>query len=236
MLELAYKYSLECLKESLFEFISTNLLSFAKTEQLISLPHSIIYDIVESSQNTVRQEELFEMVYIWAENKATEKQKSDPNLNINEAIKEELSDILQFFKFKMINHGFVMKFVVSKSFLFSGAELCDILSESRRVVTFIDENGKMAKGVLDCDDNEKMFHIIQSKKNLKGPVWKVEEPLPSSKLIENDSIDWYLTYYKCDEDCYFMVKNRSVINHCDVSLLAELIAEDEFQHENCKIV
>uniref|UniRef100_A0AC34F9Z7 BTB domain-containing protein n=1 Tax=Panagrolaimus sp. ES5 TaxID=591445 RepID=A0AC34F9Z7_9BILA len=62
MLDLADKYRLKELKKSLHDFISKNLPGFLKCVECQSLQKSINYDIVKSNQNTVRQEELFEMV------------------------------------------------------------------------------------------------------------------------------------------------------------------------------
>uniref|UniRef100_A0A914Z374 BTB domain-containing protein n=1 Tax=Panagrolaimus superbus TaxID=310955 RepID=A0A914Z374_9BILA len=108
MLDLAYKYSLEDLKKSLLDFVSKNLSVFLKCDKFQDLSHSIVYDIIKSNKNTVRQEELFEMVFKRAEKQALEKQKSDENLNLNEAIKAELSVFLPFIKFQMMNHEFIM--------------------------------------------------------------------------------------------------------------------------------
>uniref|UniRef100_A0A914XXI3 BACK domain-containing protein n=1 Tax=Panagrolaimus superbus TaxID=310955 RepID=A0A914XXI3_9BILA len=118
MLDLAFKYSLEDLKKSLLDFVSKNLSVFLKCDKFQDLSHSIVYDIIKSNENTVRQEELFEMVFKRAEKQALEKQKSDKNLNEAiicflpfEMMKEELSVFLQFIKFHMMNHEFIMTFV-----------------------------------------------------------------------------------------------------------------------------
>lgn len=93
----------------------------------------------------------------------------------------------------------------------------------------------MAKGILNCSDNEKMFHIIQSKKDKRGYFWRVEEPLPSSKLIKSDRIDWYLTHCTFNGNV-FLIKRRHEITDFDISLLAEMIAEDGFKRDNSQIV
>uniref|UniRef100_A0AC34F028 BTB domain-containing protein n=1 Tax=Panagrolaimus sp. ES5 TaxID=591445 RepID=A0AC34F028_9BILA len=250
MLELAYKYSKEDLKQSLLAFISNNLSNFLKTEEFQSLPHFNVLDVVKSNQDTVIPEELFEAVFKRAEKQAMEKEQSDVDLNLNEAIKEELSDILPFFKFKSMKLEFLIKFVVSKSFLFSGNELSDILwarySESQYTVSFVDINGKIMKGALKCSDNERIFQIIQSKKYKSCITWQYAQkdfcwelqqhliPAPTSKLIKNDNIKWYLVLSNFGS--YIVVKQAIHLTQGDI-LLAELHAEHGFKcSTNCKIV
>uniref|UniRef100_A0A914Z9M1 BTB domain-containing protein n=1 Tax=Panagrolaimus superbus TaxID=310955 RepID=A0A914Z9M1_9BILA len=242
MLNLANKYFMEDLKKSLLDFISKNLPLFHTSDAFDDLSHSLFYEIVKSIQNTVRQEELFEMVFKRSEKQALEKQKSDKNLNLNEAIKEELSVFLPFIKFHLMNLEFIMIFVVSKSFfLFSGNELSNMLLKSRNVVTITDKNGKMMKGVLNCDNNEKISHMIQAKKNeiaTSGFYWTLDKSFkPSSKLVKNPSIKWYLVFcvnHKYDL-YYLVIRQIDTIEMGDI-ILAEMIAEDGFELKNCKIV
>uniref|UniRef100_A0AC34FTY5 BTB domain-containing protein n=1 Tax=Panagrolaimus sp. ES5 TaxID=591445 RepID=A0AC34FTY5_9BILA len=111
LLELTYKYSMESLKKHLLDFISRNLLTFIKLNEFQALPRSIIFDVVQSNQDTVIQEELFEAIYEWAENQAIEKQNHDANLNLNDAIKKQLTEVLPLIKFQKMKNEFLIKFV-----------------------------------------------------------------------------------------------------------------------------
>uniref|UniRef100_A0AC34GI35 Uncharacterized protein n=1 Tax=Panagrolaimus sp. ES5 TaxID=591445 RepID=A0AC34GI35_9BILA len=154
----------------------------------------------------------------------------------------------------MMKNEFLIKFVASKPFLFSGNELSDALwnryTEPPYTVSIIDENGKMMKGVLNCSDNEKMFQVFKSKRNEKlvqnncylfsghlcQPYWRLQQPLtplPKSNLITNDSISRYLVLD--DSNLLLYVKETVHLKQNDI-LLAELHAEDGFQLKNCKIV
>uniref|UniRef100_A0A914QMG3 BTB domain-containing protein n=1 Tax=Panagrolaimus davidi TaxID=227884 RepID=A0A914QMG3_9BILA len=252
MFELSYKYSLEDLKKSLFDFVSQNFLNFLHSEQFQALSYSVVYDIVKLNQSKLSQEKLFETVYKWAETKAIQEQKSDKNINLDETmfIKELLSNLLPFFRFQMMDYEFLAKFVVfpasemskfENSFLFSGNELSDILLEAQYLVTFIDENGKMAKCILDCADNDKMLSIIQSKKYEKQWWLKIDEsflPLPLANtdlLMKSKGFQFYLTWYPYGNDY-----NLGCIPPSDCwmqhRVMAKVYAEEGFERDSCKIV
>uniref|UniRef100_A0AC34FKA5 BTB domain-containing protein n=1 Tax=Panagrolaimus sp. ES5 TaxID=591445 RepID=A0AC34FKA5_9BILA len=58
--ELAYKHSMVYLKNSLLGFVSKNVLTFIGSLNFLNLQKAIVYDVVESNEDTLRQEELFE--------------------------------------------------------------------------------------------------------------------------------------------------------------------------------
>uniref|UniRef100_A0AC34FA69 BTB domain-containing protein n=1 Tax=Panagrolaimus sp. ES5 TaxID=591445 RepID=A0AC34FA69_9BILA len=184
-------------------------------------------------------------IFKWADNRTTEKQKIQGKLNVNKAIKEELSEFLPLFNFKKMNGDFFIKFVVKKSsFLFSSEELSNILWAQRypSEIRIVDGNGKSMKGELQCDDIDQVVKIIQSKKNIcctytashNYYYWATRQPKPStpSKLTKNDKIEWYLLY---DYEGDLAVKKQNELSDSDY-LLAELVAEYGFQiSTKCKI-
>uniref|UniRef100_A0AC35FYJ9 Uncharacterized protein n=2 Tax=Panagrolaimus sp. PS1159 TaxID=55785 RepID=A0AC35FYJ9_9BILA len=96
-------------------------------------------------------EEFFEAVFKWAEIQAMKKQKLDETLNVQETIKQDLAEMLQFFKFDQMSIEFLLKFIAKKaSFLFSLEELLENLSFARGkvCVRIYDRNGKIIKGFL----------------------------------------------------------------------------------------
>uniref|UniRef100_A0AC34FV76 BTB domain-containing protein n=1 Tax=Panagrolaimus sp. ES5 TaxID=591445 RepID=A0AC34FV76_9BILA len=242
MIEVANKYSLEKLKESVNRFVSQNLSTILKSEQIQGLEKSVVQYIVESSQEAARQDELFEAVYKWAEGRASEKLTNDINLNLNESIKEELSDFLPFINLQKMNAVFLIEFVVKKSFLFSGDELSDALSAQRKIVQIIDKKGNVMKGKLECDDFESFVRVILFQMDICSTrtttgyyYWKTKQPHPTvpNKLIKNDKIAWYLIY---DRDGDLAVKHRIQLVDNDDYLLAEMYAENEFEFScDCKI-
>uniref|UniRef100_A0AC34GNZ7 BTB domain-containing protein n=1 Tax=Panagrolaimus sp. ES5 TaxID=591445 RepID=A0AC34GNZ7_9BILA len=208
-LELANKYSLEGLKESINNYISKAL----------------------------RLEEMFEEAYKWAENRAMEKQKVDESLNMNEAIKKDLSDILPLINFKDMSEDFLLNFVVRKSFFCAGPELSDILDAARDkvYVRVFDINGKMMKGVLDCPDIDKVVDVIKSQKDICSNMYfwetRQEKPTAPSKLTINEKTEWLLVY---DIEGDLALRRPAGGNQTDY-ILAEMVAEDGFHPLKCKI-
>uniref|UniRef100_A0A914YST6 BTB domain-containing protein n=1 Tax=Panagrolaimus superbus TaxID=310955 RepID=A0A914YST6_9BILA len=239
LLELSNKYTMIQMKEVLKFFICKNLAAFIKSEDFLNLEKSDMKDVVAANQKALRLEEIFEAVYKWAEFRALKKQESDGNLNLNDAIKEELTDILPFFKFQEMNIEFLIKFVVKKSFLFSGDKLSDILWSARGkvYVKIFDANNKIMKGILNCPDIEKIGEVIQSQKNIiygSDYSWKTRQAKPSapSKIIKKSTIEWYLIY---DGSGDLAVKHGRKVED-DHYILAEMYAEDGFfLTRKCKI-
>uniref|UniRef100_A0A914PQQ3 BTB domain-containing protein n=1 Tax=Panagrolaimus davidi TaxID=227884 RepID=A0A914PQQ3_9BILA len=234
--ELSDKYSLTEMKESLNIYISKNFGSFIKSECFKKLSKSVMKNIVASNQNALRWEEFFEA----AEFQALKKKELDENLNLQETIKEELSDFLPFFKFDQISIDFLIKFVVKESsFLFSPAELSEILWVARCnvCVKITDGNGKIMKGVLNCNETGKISDVIASQKGeplIADYYWQTRQPEPNvpSKLIKKDGIEWYLFYDSFGDLC---VRRQSKVDDGDY-LLAELFTEGEFiLNEKCRI-
>uniref|UniRef100_A0AC34FKU1 Uncharacterized protein n=1 Tax=Panagrolaimus sp. ES5 TaxID=591445 RepID=A0AC34FKU1_9BILA len=140
-----------------------------------------------------------------------------------------------------MDNEFLLKFVVSKSFLFSGVGLSDILIGAKYAICVIDANGKVMKGVLKCSDNEKMFQIIQSQKDIcfETSSWNtVFSPILKSKLTKKNCVEWYLVYHGCymlNVMHSFSIKFRHEIKISDV-LLAEMVAENGFELKKWKFV
>uniref|UniRef100_A0AC34GX28 BTB domain-containing protein n=1 Tax=Panagrolaimus sp. ES5 TaxID=591445 RepID=A0AC34GX28_9BILA len=219
MIETANKYSMIQFKKSIFNFISINLTDFLQSEQFLGVEKSIMKEIIESVKDTMRQEELFEAIYNWSEYQAIQTQKLDKNAVLNELIKKELSPFLPLMKFEMMDADFLIKYVVK----------------------IIDENGKLMTGVLQCTDTEKIAAVISLNKNYDFisdnglyVYWRTNQPIPStpSKLIINESVDWYLVYDKYGD---ISVKQRFVLQKSDY-LLAEMFTENGFEFcQNCKM-
>uniref|UniRef100_A0A914PQZ7 BTB domain-containing protein n=1 Tax=Panagrolaimus davidi TaxID=227884 RepID=A0A914PQZ7_9BILA len=239
LFELSDKYSLLKLKESINAFICKNFWNLLKSESYKCLSKPLMKTIVASFSNTLRMEEFFEAVFKWAEFRAL-KEELDENLNVQETIKQDLAEMLQFFKFDQMSIEFLIKFVVTKaSFLFSGEKLGGILSSAhgKVYVRICDENGKIMKGVLICHEMEKVCDVIESQKNIpwiNNYYWPTNQSIPTvpSKLIKRHGIEWYLIYDTWGD---LAVKKNPCItnNHC---LLAEMFADDGFvRNGNCKI-
>uniref|UniRef100_A0AC34EZG8 BTB domain-containing protein n=1 Tax=Panagrolaimus sp. ES5 TaxID=591445 RepID=A0AC34EZG8_9BILA len=240
MLEIAEKYSMIYLKQSIFIFISNNLLSFLESKHLLLLEKSTLKDIVECVKGTVEQEKLFEAVYKWAENQATKKQKLLKIFDLNDAMKMELTDFLPFIKFEKMSSKFLIEYIVRKSFLFTDEELQRMLwTQNKIFVTVTDENGKIMKGELQCHENDKVAAVIQSMKDISCDLilycfWPTQQPKPiqPSKIIESESVDWYLVY---DGEGDLAVKHRDMLRDRNY-LLAEMFAPNGFElSKNCKI-
>uniref|UniRef100_A0AC34EZE6 BTB domain-containing protein n=1 Tax=Panagrolaimus sp. ES5 TaxID=591445 RepID=A0AC34EZE6_9BILA len=219
MLKKAEKYSIVQLKKSLYIFVSNNLLSFLQSEQFLNLEEFVVKYIVKCVQKTSDQETLLEWVYKWTENQAINKQKLNKNLDLNDAMKKEMTDFLPFFTFAAMDSDFLDKFIVK----------------------IIGKNGKVIKGQLQCPNVNKVaaailsrLNITCTKENSSYCYWKTRQPKPTeaSQLIKNENIDWYLIY---DHDGDIAYKHRSMIIRYDY-LLAEMVAEDHFEIDGyCKI-
>uniref|UniRef100_A0A914PV01 BTB domain-containing protein n=1 Tax=Panagrolaimus davidi TaxID=227884 RepID=A0A914PV01_9BILA len=218
MIELANKYSLTEFRKSIDEYIKSDFAWFFKSGKFQTLQKSAVKELVETYQESPRQGEIFEAVYKWAETQALEKQKRDIGLDLNEIIKEELTEFLPMIKFEKMNHIFLIKFVVK----------------------IVDKNGKTMKGEVQYDEMETVANDIQSVKSMPNETcnryiyWVTQQPLPSkpSKLIKKDTIQWYLVY---DDEGDLAVIHHDKLLDVDY-LLAEMVAEDGFEISGpCKI-
>uniref|UniRef100_A0AC35F3H2 BTB domain-containing protein n=1 Tax=Panagrolaimus sp. PS1159 TaxID=55785 RepID=A0AC35F3H2_9BILA len=195
--------------------------------------------------NKYSLKKLEEAVFQWAEKQAKENLEAGNGLDLNSAIKDAISEFLPLIKFKSMNSVFLIKFVVKKSFLFSGDELSDILWASNKVFAKVtDENGKIMKGEIQCGDTEWVSNVIQSVKNQGCDYavpyhcrWNTVLPRPSkpSKLIRNDTVQWYLLYDDNSEEIGIKIASHEVVYAQDY-LIAEMSAEDGFElSEDCTI-
>uniref|UniRef100_A0AC34FS11 BTB domain-containing protein n=1 Tax=Panagrolaimus sp. ES5 TaxID=591445 RepID=A0AC34FS11_9BILA len=207
MIEIVIKYSLVKFKEFLKHFVLNNLSLILKSALFQGVEKPILNFIVESSQEAARQEELFEAVYKWAENRAIRKLEIKKSFLFSG---DELSDILcarskVFVKVIDVN-GKVMKGELQCGHSEKFADI--ILSQKNTNSSFLQNGGGYC-------------------------YWNTERSKPStpSKLTKSDKIEWYLVY---DEDGDLAVGHRHDIG--DSYLLAEMSAENGFKlSKGCKI-
>uniref|UniRef100_A0A914PNF1 BACK domain-containing protein n=1 Tax=Panagrolaimus davidi TaxID=227884 RepID=A0A914PNF1_9BILA len=231
---------METLKKAIISYASKNISNFLLAEKFYELEKSTLKEIVELCNKTEHQEDTFKAVYKWAEKQAKNNVESGNGLNLNDAIKEQMSDFLPFFKFGFMESEFLATVVYRKSFLFTDDELHNILlARYGNQIQIIDENGKKMKGEIRCNEIKNVIAAIKSQKNVYAGVfgyyfWNTKQPKPStpSKLIKNEKIDWYLVY---DYDGDIAIKTRNQLENRDY-LLAEMFAEGEFIfNKKCKI-
>uniref|UniRef100_A0AC35FDK9 BTB domain-containing protein n=1 Tax=Panagrolaimus sp. PS1159 TaxID=55785 RepID=A0AC35FDK9_9BILA len=243
IIETAIKFSMETLKKATISYASKNISTFLEAEKFCELDKSTLKEILELCGKTEHQEEIFKAVYQWAEKRAKEVVDADNGLNLNETIKEQISDFLPFFEYKFMGTEFLATVVFRKSFLFTDDELHNILlARIGNRVQIIDENGKKMKGEIRCDELKNVVAAIKSKKNVYPSFyvietyyhWNTQQSKPSnpSKLTKNEKIDWYLVYDSWGD---IAIKTRNQLEKRDY-LLAEMFAEGEFVlNEKCKI-
>uniref|UniRef100_A0A914Q3M9 BTB domain-containing protein n=1 Tax=Panagrolaimus davidi TaxID=227884 RepID=A0A914Q3M9_9BILA len=242
MIQISNKYLLAKFNKLVIKFASKNISTFLKNEQFYGLKKCTLKKILELSDKTKDQEVVFEAVYKWAEIQAKENFETDSGMDLNDAIKKQISDLLPFINFQNMGIDFLTFFVVKKTDIFTVSELRDILWDRTRVhVHVTDENGKKMKGEIQCYEMNKIVDEIKSLKNKCCSFgystycyWQTERQKPStpSKLIKSEKIDWYLVY---DFERDIAIKHRENINDFNY-LLAEMFAGDGFIiNEKCKI-
>uniref|UniRef100_A0A914PSL9 BTB domain-containing protein n=1 Tax=Panagrolaimus davidi TaxID=227884 RepID=A0A914PSL9_9BILA len=243
MLQVSYKYSLKFLKQHVYKFISTTFFHFLKSFEFYGLEKPIVKEIVETNDKTKYQEELFEALYYWAENRAKKSCKTNNVLVLNAAIKKELAEFLPFIDFISMDTVFFIKFVSRKYYIFSDDDWDKILyARSRFYVQISDENGKKMKGELQCTEMKYVVDIIKSQKDMpcftfrysSSHFWntKKQKPKTPSKLVKNKNIGWYLVLNSAGD---ISIKRGNGLHESDY-LLAEMFAEDGFiLNTNCKI-
>uniref|UniRef100_A0A914QLS0 BTB domain-containing protein n=1 Tax=Panagrolaimus davidi TaxID=227884 RepID=A0A914QLS0_9BILA len=240
MIEISNKYLLAEFNQLVIKSASKHISTFLKNEQFYGLEKCTLKKILELSDKTKHQEVVFEAVYKWAEKQAKENLGTDNGLDLNDAIKNVISDLLPFINFRNMDVDFLTFFVVKQTDIFTIPQLRDILwARSGVRVQITDENGKKMKGELRCDEMKRVVDEIKSLKNkccfLRNgtfPYWQTTQQKPStpSKLIKNEKTDWYLVYNRIG----LVVTHRE--NICWDYLLAEMLAEDGFVlNEKCEI-
>uniref|UniRef100_A0A914QBL5 Uncharacterized protein n=1 Tax=Panagrolaimus davidi TaxID=227884 RepID=A0A914QBL5_9BILA len=187
--------------------------------------------------------EFNQLVYKWAEKQAKENLETDNGLDLNDAIKEQISDFLPFVEYGFMETKFLATVVYRKAFLFTDDELHNILlARIGNQVQIIDENGKKMKGEIRCNEIKNVVDVIKSQKNVYPTFsclygyyyWETQQSKSStpSKLIKNEKIDCYLVH---DKDGDVAIVTRNQLKNYDY-LLAEMFAESEFVlNEKCKI-
>uniref|UniRef100_A0A914Q0V1 BACK domain-containing protein n=1 Tax=Panagrolaimus davidi TaxID=227884 RepID=A0A914Q0V1_9BILA len=243
MIQISNKYSLTEFNQLVINFASKNISTFLKNEQFYGLEKCTLKKILELSDKTKNQEVVFEAVYQWGEKQAKEGLEADNGLDLNDAIKTQISDLLPFISFQNMSVDYLVFFVVKQTDIFTVSELRNFLwaSSGARVVQITDENGKKMKGELRCDEIKKVVDEIKSQKNIycyfgcsAYCYWETiqSKPTTPSKLIENEKVDWYLIY---DSGGDIAIMHRENISDRDY-LLAEMFADDGFiLNEKCKI-
>uniref|UniRef100_A0AC34F0V7 BTB domain-containing protein n=1 Tax=Panagrolaimus sp. ES5 TaxID=591445 RepID=A0AC34F0V7_9BILA len=227
MVDIAEFYGIKALKHACEEFLSTIELNLTNIIQMIEIANK--YSMIQFK----------EFVYKWAETRATEKCKIDQKLNLNEAIKEKLSDILPLINLRRMKAVFLINVVSPKSFLFSCNKLNEAIA-AKKVVEITDISGRIMKGYLECD--EEVIKVIQSQNSVLScfigtgyHYWEIGErkPYKRSKLIKNDETEWYLIF---DREGDLAFKHRDQLDKFDDYLLAEMVADKNFElEEQCKI-
>uniref|UniRef100_A0A914PXF5 BTB domain-containing protein n=1 Tax=Panagrolaimus davidi TaxID=227884 RepID=A0A914PXF5_9BILA len=246
-IEVLSNYSLPMFKKAFAK--SMKYLSFIEYESFMQLSKETVMKIVMFEDRIALEEKLFEKIYEWAEKQAKNKQSesNEETLNLNDAIKAELTEILPFIKFKNMNLGFLIDFVVDKGFLFSYKELSEILNVAKAKENFVkvkvtNENGKSIGGMLS--KNFDFIYFIKSLKsqpceNSSPPCWAYwnEKQIKASsvpdQIKKRDGIEWYLF---C-QDGRIGVVHHSYNFTLKYNLLAEMTPEasDFVITKNCKI-
>uniref|UniRef100_A0A914R5L0 BTB domain-containing protein n=1 Tax=Panagrolaimus davidi TaxID=227884 RepID=A0A914R5L0_9BILA len=142
--EFALKYSLPQLTHSIKSFIMNNsdkvynnktFIAFKKpfvefVSSIYRVHDSRLKRFENSSVDGNRNESgFFESIYNWAEHQVMkQKDSNDCNVNLLEAVKAELSNILPGIKYCNMRFDFLMNFVVEKGFILSPAEFKEIHS------------------------------------------------------------------------------------------------------------
>uniref|UniRef100_A0AC35GXJ6 BTB domain-containing protein n=1 Tax=Panagrolaimus sp. PS1159 TaxID=55785 RepID=A0AC35GXJ6_9BILA len=221
MIRISNKYSLTEFYQLVVSFASKNISTFLKNEQFYGLEKCTLIKILELSDKTKNQEVIFEAVYKWVEKQANKNLETDNffffGLDLNDAIKKQISDLLPFISFQNMSVDFLTFFVVKQTDIFTNNELRDILCARSGVhVQITDENGKKMKGELRCDEMERVVDVIKSlndkccRFDFVLYYWRTTRQKPStpSKLIKNEKIDWYLVY-DFNGDIAIKTRNKS---------------------------
>uniref|UniRef100_A0AC34FG98 BTB domain-containing protein n=1 Tax=Panagrolaimus sp. ES5 TaxID=591445 RepID=A0AC34FG98_9BILA len=233
-LEVADKYSLPQLNAALQKFIANDFDQILNSEAILASKRSVIESIVFS--NEVKPEDLFQLVYKWAE-----KQAMDKGSNTNDAIKSEITSFLPNIQFNYMKLLFLHEFVVPRGFIFESLDelskiLCSRLPENKVKVT--NSKGQMLYGNLY--PNKYVVDNIKSLKlSINGGItsfcwWepKFQKPTEPSQIKVNKESELYLVYYPSGR--------IAVLPPTEVSpghyLIAEMKAENEFTFTpECKI-
>uniref|UniRef100_A0A914PFW8 BACK domain-containing protein n=1 Tax=Panagrolaimus davidi TaxID=227884 RepID=A0A914PFW8_9BILA len=215
LFEISNKYSMIRTKKPIHSFIFQNFKTIFKSDEFLNAEKSIITEIITLGQTfAIKYEEMFQAAYEWSENRAIKKQKelSDENFNMNDAIKVEMQEFLPNIKFNQM----------------------EIIFFTEYVVKITNKNGQSIYGLLPKENNA--VNVIKSLQD-QGYIcfyWKTncEKPSTPSPLKKRIGAKCYLIYFLNGNIC---VKNAAYITN-DHYLLAEMISETDFQYTaDCKI-
>uniref|UniRef100_A0A914R0Y0 BTB domain-containing protein n=1 Tax=Panagrolaimus davidi TaxID=227884 RepID=A0A914R0Y0_9BILA len=221
-------YSLPLFEKALCKAAKENRINLLESNGFMETSKESVMKIVKFEDRIASEEKLFEKICEWAENQAQKKQEesSEEILNMNDAIKSELTEILPYIQFKKMNIKFLNRFVVKKGFIFSYDELSEILDfvSSRAKVKVINSKGQTMVGMLQNDSaitaNIKSLKNVQSS-SIKSiyAYWKTNFEVPStgSSLKKRDDVKWY---FFCRNGLLGVI-HFTAISHDDY-LLAEM--------------
>jgi hypothetical protein len=164
-IDLADKYSMVKLGGLLKRFIKANFSKLVNSDEFLNVENSAVEKLV--TLYPVTSEEDFQAIYEWAEKKA--KEKSSNAINLNDVIKNELSEILPFIKFEQMPLDFLNDFVSERGFIFSSLiELKFILSKASRQLNFkvTNDSGQSLIGSVPYDSY--LYEVIKSLKDVKS--------------------------------------------------------------------
>uniref|UniRef100_A0A914PM39 BACK domain-containing protein n=1 Tax=Panagrolaimus davidi TaxID=227884 RepID=A0A914PM39_9BILA len=226
-MEISNKYLMKQIKKPVQDFINQNFSELMKSYEFLNSNKTVIKEFV--SYDLIKPEEIFQAVYEWAEVQAVKKQKESNviNFNMNDAIKTQMTEVFPNIPFKKME-------LISKPFLFTSAELNDILIKITNLhghtifgsFTYNNTDAiKLVKSLKNRESDNEPNCIIYWKTNCKTPE------IPSS-LKKRDGSKWYLIYDSFGDIC---VKNSITINTNDY-LIAEMFSETDFVFTpKCKI-
>uniref|UniRef100_A0A914QP23 BTB domain-containing protein n=1 Tax=Panagrolaimus davidi TaxID=227884 RepID=A0A914QP23_9BILA len=231
--ELSDKYSLIQLKAAVESYMN-KFSNLGNSAHFMNLGKLEVEKFLIAFKDKAKPEELFQVVYKWAENKMLQNLADNPMLDQHDAIRLEIVDFLCYFDFNKMDMCFLIQFVVPRGFIFTHNELAKILCHSYSKdtnVTVTNIYGKKATGNLM--PNQTVLDAIKTLTSFSSGIdngfWKkrCEIPTTPSLLEKRDSAEYYLLYMA--DGHVGIKKHHSVVE-------SELIPEKDFiVTANCKI-
>uniref|UniRef100_A0A914QWX9 BTB domain-containing protein n=1 Tax=Panagrolaimus davidi TaxID=227884 RepID=A0A914QWX9_9BILA len=241
LFETLNKYPLIQMKKTIQTFIFQNFETLLKSDEFLNAKKSVVKEIIALGQTfAIKYEEMFQAAYEWSENQAIKKQKesTDKNFNMNDAIKVEMQEFLPYIQLNQIEISFFTKYVVKKGFIFNFDELSDILEsvQSNVKVKITNLHGQSVYGLLPKENSAvSIIKSLQQKCSLykySAVFWKINCDMPStpSALKKRIGAKCYLRLFV---DGYIGIST----DHADKNyLLAEMFSEYDFEFtQKCKI-
>uniref|UniRef100_A0A914RAU0 BTB domain-containing protein n=1 Tax=Panagrolaimus davidi TaxID=227884 RepID=A0A914RAU0_9BILA len=119
MLELQERYSLKGLIVSLEHFFGTNVKELVNVQKFLTLKKSGVKLLSSFKRLSNSEEDFFKAVYKWAEGQTLINHAvcDEQDFNMNDAIKNELSEILPLVKFARMKYEFVKSLIVAEKYV-----------------------------------------------------------------------------------------------------------------------